>query len=159
MGQDNQPDDSYFMDLALELATKAEQKGEVPVGSVVVLEGDVIGNGYNSPIHTSDTTAHAEIVALREASASQANYRLTACTLYATLEPCLMCVGAMIHARIKRLVFACPDPKSGAAGSIYDIPADRRLNHQIEVVSGVREAESGQLLQSFFKQKREKIRH
>ncbi len=101
MGQDNQPDDSYFMDLALELATKAEQKGEVPVGSVVVLEGDVIGNGYNSPIHTSDTTAHAEIVALREASASQANYRLTACTLYATLEPCLMCVGAMIHARIK----------------------------------------------------------
>ncbi len=159
MGQDNQPDDSYFMDLALELAREAEQKGEVPVGSVVVLEGDVIGNGCNSPIHTSDTTAHAEIMALREASASQANYRLPDCTLYATLEPCLMCVGAMIHARIKRLVFACRDPKSGAAGSVYDIPADRRLNHRILVASGVREAESGQLLQSFFKQKRDRIRH
>jgi tRNA(adenine34) deaminase len=161
MGQDNlnnETDDIRFMDIAIGLARDAQQKGEVPVGAVVVFEGRVIGGGHNSSIATNDVTTHAEINALREASAAQGNYRLAGCTLYGTLEPCLMCAGAMIHARIHRLVYACTDPKSGAAGSLYNVPADPRLNHQIEVISGISEAESRQLLRSFFEQRRENTR-
>ena len=161
MGQDNlnnETDDVRFMDIAIGLARDAEQKGEVPVGAVVVFEGSVIGGGHNASIATHDVTAHAEINALREASAAWGNYRLAGCTLYATLEPCLMCAGAMIHARIHRLVYACTDPKSGAAGSLYNVPADPRLNHEIEVISGISEAESRQLLRSFFEQRRENTR-
>ncbi len=158
MGQDNQADDVQFMDLAIGLAREAERMGEVPVGALVVLEGSVVGSGYNSSIRTDDATAHAEIRAIRDASAAQGNYRLTGCTLYATLEPCLMCAGAMIHARIDRLVYACTDPKFGAAGSVYDVPADPRLNHQIKVTSGVSEADARQLLRRFFEQRRKNTR-
>ena len=158
MEQDNQTDDVHFMDFAIALAREAGQIGEIPVGAVVVFEGKVVGGGHNASIRGNDATAHAEIRALREASVTQGNYRLTGCTLYSTLEPCLMCAGAMNHARIDRLVYACTDPKSGAAGSLYDIPADPRLNHQIKVTSGIREAESRQLLRSFFERRREDIR-
>ena len=158
MGQDNAADDVGFMDHAIQFAREAGQLGEVPVGAVVVFEGRVIGAGHNASIHAKDATAHAEVRAIRAASATQGNYRLTGCTLYASLEPCLMCAGAMIHARIDRLVYACADPKSGAAGSLYNITVDRRLNHQIAVTSGISEAESRQLLQSFFSHRRESIR-
>ncbi len=158
MGQDNEADDVRFMDIAIGLAREAEQMGEVPVGAVVVFERSVIGAGFNSPIRSNDATAHAEIRALREASAAQGNYRLNGCTLYATLEPCIMCAGAMVHSRIERLVYACPDPKSGAAGSLYNVTADLRLNHQIKVSSGITEGKSRQLLRSFFEQRRENIR-
>ena len=158
MEQVNQTDDVHFMDFAIALAREAGQIGEIPVGAVVVIEGKVVGGGYNASIRGNDATAHAEIRALREASATLGNYRLTGCTLYSTLEPCLMCAGAMIHARIDRLVYACADLKSGAAGSLYDVPADPRLNHQINVTSGIREAESRQLLRSFFEQRRENVR-
>ena len=158
MEQVNQTDDVHFMDFAIALAREAGQIGEIPVGAVVVSDGRVLGSGTNASISTHDATAHAEIRALREASVTRGNYRLTGCTLYSTLEPCLMCAGAMNHARIDRLVYACTDPKSGAAGSLYDIPADPRLNHQIKVTSGIREAESRHLLRSFFEQRRENIR-
>ena len=155
MGQDNQENDTYFMDLAIELAKEAELAGEVPVGAVVVQDGEVIGTGYNRPIQTTDPTAHAEMGAIREASRKIGNYRLAGCTLYVTMEPCIMCAGALIHARIARLVYACPDPKSGAAGTLYDVPGDTRLNHRVEVTTGVREIECSQLLRSFFKRRRD----
>jgi tRNA(adenine34) deaminase len=158
MGQDNQTNDVHFMDCAITLAREAEQMGEVPVGAVVVFDESVVGGGYNASIRTNDATAHAEIKALREAFATQGNYRLTGCTLYSTLEPCLMCAGAMIHARIDRLVYACTDPKSGAAGSLYNVPTDPRLNHQIKVTSGVSAAKSSQMLLYFFEQQRANIR-
>ena len=143
------------MEEALAEARKAGAAGEVPVGAVVVTkEGTIIGRGSNRPISAHDPTSHAEIVALREAALHLENYRLTGATLYCTLEPCMMCAGAIVHARIGRLVFGTRDPKAGAAGSIYNVPADARLNHQPEVVSGVREAECRQLLQEFFEWKR-----
>jgi tRNA(adenine34) deaminase len=147
--------DDEWMGQALEQARTALSVGEVPVGAVVVAaDGTIVGRGYNHPISSHDPTGHAEVMALREAARSIGNYRLTGMTLICTLEPCIMCAGAIVHARIARLVFGAHDPKAGAAGSIYNVVADLRLNHQPEVVSGVREAECRQLLQEFFIWKR-----
>ena len=142
--------DESYMALALREAKKAEAAGEVPVGAVIVADGSVIGRGYNQPISASDPTAHAEIIALREAARHLGNYRLSKVTMYCTVEPCVMCAGAMVHARIARLVFGAPDPKAGSAGSIYNVLTDPRLNHGVDVFSGVREAECSALLREFF---------
>ena len=142
------------MDLALAEAQKAESAGEVPVGAIVVADGAVVGRGFNQPISTNDPTAHAEVVALREAARTIGNYRLSTVTMYCTVEPCVMCAGAMIHARIARLVFGAPDPKAGSAGSIYNVLTDPRLNHRVEVLSGIRQSECASLLQDFFARRR-----
>ncbi len=128
--------------------------GEVPVGAVVVLDDELIGEGYNQPIGGHDPTAHAEIVALRNAGQRMGNYRLPGVTLYVTLEPCTMCAGAMIHARVARLVYGAADPRTGAAGSVYDIVADKRHNHRIEVEGGLMGEESAEMLQAFFRARR-----
>jgi len=146
--------DEDYMDLALSEAQKAEAAGEVPVGAVIVSDGVVIGRGFNQPISGNDPTAHAEIIALREAASHQRNYRLTNAVLYCTVEPCIMCAGAVMHARIARLVFGTPDPKAGAAGSIYNILTDPRLNHRVDVVSGIREDACAALLRAFFAERR-----
>jgi tRNA(adenine34) deaminase len=146
--------DEDYMNLALEEAKKAEAAGEVPVGAILVLAGSVIGRGFNQPITAHDPTAHAEIVALREAALRQGNYRLSTATMYCTVEPCVMCAGAMVHARIARLVFGTPDPKAGAAGSIYNVMTDPRLNHRVDVVSGVCEDACATLLREFFARRR-----
>ena len=142
------------MGLALAEAQKAQAAGEVPVGAVIVSQGNVIGKGFNRPISGNDPTAHAEIVALRDASQHQQNYRLSNATLYCTVEPCMMCAGAIIHARIAKIVFGTPDPKAGAAGSIYNVLTDPRLNHRVEVLSGIREDECASLLRQFFSARR-----
>ena len=142
------------MGLALELAREAREAGEVPIGALVVRDGQVVGKAYNCPIESSDPTAHAEINAIRKAARAETNYRLTHCTLYVTLEPCVMCAGAIVHARVERLVFGATDPKSGAAGSLYRVPTDERLNHQVEITAGVRGEECGDLLQRFFRDRR-----
>ncbi len=142
------------MALALEEAKRARQAGEVPVGAIVVCDGVISGRGFNQPISANDPTAHAEIVALREAARQQRNYRLTGATMYCTVEPCMMCAGAMIHARIARLVFGTPDPKAGSAGSIYNVLTDPRLNHRVEAVSGIREDDCAALLREFFAERR-----
>ncbi|MGH7960967.1 MAG: tRNA adenosine(34) deaminase TadA [Candidatus Binatia bacterium] len=147
-------DDLFWMAEAMREAAQAEAAGEVPVGAVVVRDGVLIGRGHNAPISVNDPTAHAEIQALRAAAQSIGNYRLIDTTLYVTVEPCLMCMGALVHARVKRLVFGCYDPKAGAAGSLYDVSADQRLNHQITVTAGVGEKECRVLLQRFFRNKR-----
>jgi tRNA(adenine34) deaminase len=147
-------DDSVFMGLALERAREAGAAGEVPVGAVVVLEGEVVGRGFNQPIGRHDPTAHAEIMALRDAAIRLGNYRLPGCTLYVTLEPCAMCAGAIMHARIERVVFGARDPKTGAAGSIIDLFAEARLNHHTAVVGGVLAEECGSLLSGFFAARR-----
>ncbi|MEJ6023258.1 tRNA adenosine(34) deaminase TadA [Ramlibacter sp. PS4R-6] len=139
---------------ALALAREAAAAGEVPVGAVVVQDGEVVGTGRNGPIATSDPTAHAEIVALREAARAAGNYRLDRCTLYVTLEPCPMCVGAMLHARVGRVVFGAPDPKTGAAGSVVDLFARRELNHHTTVEGGVMQEECAALLGDFFRSRR-----
>jgi tRNA(adenine34) deaminase len=146
--------DETYMDLALAEAKKAEAAGEVPVGAIVVAGGVVVGRGFNQPISAKDPTAHAEIVALRGAARAIGNYRLPAVTMYCTVEPCSMCAGAMIHARIRRLVFGAGDSRAGAAGSIYNVLTDPRLNHQVDVFSGVRHAECSALLQDFFARRR-----
>jgi tRNA(adenine34) deaminase len=146
--------DAQYMDLALAEARKAEQAEEVPVGAIIVLQDAVIGSGFNQPISTNDPTAHAEIVALRKAAESVRNYRLSGATMYCTVEPCMMCAGAIIHARIARLVFGTPDPKAGSAGSIYNVMTDPRLNHRVEVVSGIREDQCAGLLRDFFDRRR-----
>lgn len=141
---------------ALHLASEAAAVGEVPVGAVVVVEGKIVGRGFNAPISTRDPTAHAEIRALREAATQTGNYRLNGATLYVTLEPCVMCVGAMIHARLSRVVFGAPDPKTGACGSVVNIFAEQRLNHHAVVEGGVLADECGALLRSFFQSRRGK---
>ena len=146
--------EEYYMGLALAEAQKAQAAGEVPVGAVIVSDGNVIGKGFNRPISGNDPTAHAEIVALRDAARHQQNYRLSNATLYCTVEPCMMCAGAIIHARIARVVFGTPDPKAGAAGSIYNVLTDPRLNHRVEVLSGIREDECAALLRQFFSARR-----
>jgi len=146
--------DEQFMEMALAEARKAESADEVPVGAVVVVDGVVVARGFNQPISASDPTAHAEIVALRDAARREGNYRLSAATLYCTLEPCMMCAGAMIHARIARLVFGTLDPKAGSAGSIYNVLTDPRLNHRVNVVIGVCQAECAALLRDFFARRR-----
>jgi tRNA(adenine34) deaminase len=146
--------DEPFMNIALAEARKAEASGEVPVGAVIVVEGTVIARAFNQPIGLNDPTAHAEIAAIREACSTVGNYRLSGATMYCTVEPCMMCAGAMIHARLSRLVFGTPDPKAGSAGSIYNILTDPRLNHRVEVVSGIREEECAALLRDFFARRR-----
>ncbi len=142
--------DSRFMAAALAEAERALEAGDVPVGAVVVLDGAVVAGGFNSKEALGDPTAHAEIVAVREAGARLKRWRLTGATLYVTLEPCLMCMGAIIQARLDRLVFAAFDPKAGACGSLYDVSNDERLNHSVEVASGVLASESSKLLKGFF---------
>jgi tRNA(adenine34) deaminase len=144
-----------WMDEALALARAAQARGEVPVGAVVVRDGVVIGRGGNAPISHHDPTAHAEIAALREAGRALGNYRLPGCELYVTLEPCAMCAGAIMHARISRLVFGARDPKTGACGSVVDLFGEARLNHHATVEGGVREAECGRLLSDFFAARRQ----
>jgi tRNA(adenine34) deaminase len=146
--------DDYFMSVALDEARKAERSEEVPVGAVIERDGKIIGLGFNHPISAADPTAHAEIVALRSAAHTIGNYRLTGATLYCTLEPCVMCAGAIVHARVARVVFGVSDPKAGAGGSVYNVLQDRRLNHRLEVVSGIRESECASLLRAFFERKR-----
>jgi tRNA(adenine34) deaminase len=146
--------DAAMMDEALALARAAARGGEVPVGAIVVRDGLIVGRGGNAPIEASDPTAHAEIAALREAGRALGNYRLPDCTLYATLEPCAMCAGAIIHARIARLVFGAADPKTGACGSVIDLFADARLNHHTRVTGGVRSGECAALLTRFFAARR-----
>ena len=147
-------EDERFMHAALAEAKVAAQADEVPVGAVVVRNGEIIGRGLNRPVQDCDPTAHAEIVAIRAAAASEKNYRLNDTTLYVTLEPCPMCVGAMLHARIGRLVFGAYDPKAGAAGSVLDLSDDRRLNHRLEVNGGLLEDKCSELLQKFFAARR-----
>ena len=146
--------DEAFMRRALELARRAQEEGEVPVGAVVVLNENVLGEGWNRPITASDPTAHAEIQAMRAASSALSNYRLTGATLYVTLEPCVMCAGAMFHARIGRVVFGARDPKAGAAGSIVDLFKNEKLNHHAQIQGGVLASECGALLSRFFAARR-----
>jgi tRNA(adenine34) deaminase len=146
--------DTRFMREAIVLARAAEARGEVPVGALVVRDGEVLGRGWNAPIGLHDPSAHAEMRALREAADVLANYRLPGCTLYVTLEPCLMCAGAIMHARIARLVFGASDPKTGACGSVVDAFAEPRLNHHATVVGGVLADECGALLSTFFAERR-----
>ncbi len=139
---------------ALTLARSAWDLGEVPVGAVVVKDGEIIGRGFNRSITSNDPTTHAEIVALRDAALYLKNYRLTECELYVTLEPCVMCVGAMLHARLTRIVFGAHDPKTGACGSVIDLPAEKKLNHHATFEGGVLAEECSQLLKAFFAERR-----
>jgi len=147
-------DDESFMGLALDLAREAGAAGEVPVGALVVRDGEIVGRGFNRPIGRHDPTAHAEIMALRDAAQSLGNYRLPGCTLYVTLEPCAMCAGAIMHARIDRVVFGARDPKTGAAGSVIDLFAEARLNHHTTIVGEVMAEACGSLLSGFFAARR-----
>ena len=148
-------EDARRMGLALEEARRAEAAGEVPVGAVVLLDGRVVGRGHNRVIAASDPTAHAEIVALRDAARAAGNYRLAGAELYTTVEPCPMCCGAALNARIARVVYGATDPKAGAARTLYRLLDDPRLNHRVTVVAGVRSEECGALLSEFFQKKRE----
>jgi tRNA(adenine34) deaminase len=143
-------DDEIFMRRAIELAREAEAAGEVPVGAVIVRDGEIVAEGFNRPISTHDPTAHAEMVALRAAAARLDNYRLLGTTLYVTLEPCAMCAGAMVHARVQRLVYAATDPRAGAAGSVFNVVQNPALNHRLETESGVLAEECGAMLREFF---------
>ncbi|MBE0625027.1 MAG: tRNA adenosine(34) deaminase TadA [Burkholderiales bacterium] len=146
--------EQHFMLAALVQARAAQAAGEVPVGAVIVKDGGIIGSGYNAPIGRHDPTGHAEILALRDAAARLGNYRLPGCELYVTLEPCAMCVGAILHARIARLVYGAADPKTGACGSVLDLFADARLNHHATVTPGVMAEECAALLRGFFAARR-----
>ena len=147
--------DDVCMREALTLAHEAWRAGEVPVGAVVVKDGTIIGRGYNRPITSHDPTTHAEIVAIRNAAAHLKNYRLIDCELYVTLEPCMMCVGAMLHARLKRVVYGARDPKTGACGSVIDLPGEKRLNHHAIFTGGVLAEECSEMLKAFFRERRE----
>ena len=146
--------DEQFIKVAIEAAKIAEENGDVPIGAVIVYENQVIGKAYNQRQQLQDPTAHAEIIALTQAAAFLQSWRLNGCTMYVTLEPCPMCAGALVLARMDRLVYGCDDPKAGACGSLYDIVRDNRLNHRLEVTSGVLADECSQLLQDFFDQRR-----
>ncbi|MFN2363833.1 MAG: tRNA adenosine(34) deaminase TadA [Halarsenatibacteraceae bacterium] len=146
--------DKYYMDIALQEAEKAAEKLEVPVGAVVVQSGQVIGRGHNLRETTQDPISHAEIIAIRAAADEIGSWRLEEADLYVTLEPCPMCAGAILQARIKRVIYGAVDPKAGAAGTLYNLLEDERLNHQVELVTGVRAEESSQLLKRFFRQLR-----
>ena len=151
--------DDQFMREALRLAQQAAAAGEVPVGAVIVQDDAVIGRGYNRPISSRDPSAHAEVVALRDAAGRIGNYRLEQCTLYVTLEPCAMCAGAILHARVARVVYGTADPKSGACGSVVDLFGEKRLNHHATVVGGVMADAASRLLQTFFSARREPSSH
>ena len=157
MAEDVTPADESFMSLAMQQAEAAWRIGEVPVGAVVVDgQGNVLGVGYNRTIIDSDPTAHAEIVALRAAAQHLDNYRLPGLTLYVTLEPCVMCIGAMLHARLARVVYGATDPKTGACGSVLDVGAVDRLNHHTTVIGGVLAEPCGNMLRQFFRERRSK---
>lgn len=148
-------DDLPFMQRALALAAQAEAAGEVPVGAVLVRDGQVIGEGFNQPIGRHDPTAHAEVMALRDAGSTACNYRLPDTTLYVTLEPCPMCAGAIVHARVGRVVYAAADPRTGAAGSVFDLlPSDQRFNHRTACEGGLLADQAGQMLRDFFRARR-----
>jgi tRNA(adenine34) deaminase len=151
---DREAPEYEFMAAALTQARLAAEAGEVPVGAVIVHDGEILSAGQNRVLRDNDPTAHAEIVALRAAAAALGNYRLLGCTLYATLEPCAMCAGAMIHARLDRLVFAAADPKAGAAGTVLEVLNHPKLNHQMQVEQGIGAEESAELLRSFFRERR-----
>ncbi|MDD5384919.1 MAG: tRNA adenosine(34) deaminase TadA [Gallionella sp.] len=146
--------DADYMRHALELASQSQAAGEVPVGAVVVKDGEIVGRGFNAPISRHDPSAHAEMMALRDAAQRLCNYRLVGCELFVTLEPCLMCAGAIMHARIARVVYGANDPKTGACGSLLDVFAERRLNHHAEVTGGVLAEECGAMLSNFFAMRR-----
>ena len=151
----NMESDSYYLGLALDLAREGLAAGEVPVGAVLVGEaGEVLARAFNRPIGLNDPTAHAEILVLREGARLRGNYRLPGLSLYVTIEPCIMCLGAMLAARVRRVVFGAPDPKGGACVSLFRLPEDARLNHRLEVTGGVREAECRELVQQFFQARR-----
>ncbi len=150
------PTDQTFMLAALQQAQNAQLVGEVPVGAVVVRDGQIVGSGFNQPIGSHDPTSHAEIIALRQAAQGSGNYRLPDCDLYVSLEPCAMCVGAMLHARLRRVVFGAYDRKTGAGGSVLNLIAEEALNHHTEAVGGVMAAESVTLLRAFFEERRAK---
>jgi len=147
-------EDRAWMQEAIDLARRAEAEGEVPIGAVVVHRGRIIGRGWNRNIGLNDPSAHAEVLALREAGSTLGNHRLVNCSLYVTLEPCLMCVGAMIHARLERVVFGCDDPKTGAAGGKFDLLLDSAHNHAPKVSRGCLEDECSELLRTFFRTRR-----
>mgnify|MGYP000051737547 FL=1 len=146
--------DRQYMQQAIEQAQLAALAGEVPVGAVLVRDGQVISKAFNKPITNHDPSAHAEMLALRQAADAEQNYRLPGTTLYVTLEPCTMCAGAMLHARVDRIVYGAPDPKTGAAGSVVDVFAFKQINHQTSVNGGIMAEECGQLLKTFFKERR-----
>ena len=146
--------DAIYMQQAISQAHNAWALGEVPVGAVVVKDGEIVATGFNQPIGTHDPTSHAEIMALRAAAAILGNYRLPGCELYVTLEPCAMCSGAMMHARLARIVYGAPDPKTGACGSVINLFAQEKLNHHAEVLGGVMAEECGALLKDFFAERR-----
>ena len=149
-------DDAFFMACALAEAERARQNGEVPIGVVIVIDNQIVGRGHNQPIGKCDPTAHAEIVALREAAQAIGNYRLTEATVYATVEPCVMCAGALVNARIKRLVYGAAEERFGAVASQFELCTSSSLNHQIEVTHGPLADECRALMQNFFKQRRQK---
>ncbi len=146
--------DTEYMQIAIQLAQEAAKNGEVPVGAIVVKDGEIIGRGSNTPIANHDPSAHAEIQALRDAAKTLGNYRLIGCSLYVTLEPCVMCTGAIQHARIEKLVYGASDPKTGACGSVVNLMDEEKLNHHCEVISGIMAETCGELLSHFFKQRR-----
>ena len=156
MSENFTPEDEHWMRHALLLARRAQEAGEVPVGAVVVQGGRIVGEGWNRPIGDHDPSAHAEMLAMRAAAQRLGNYRVLDTTLYVTLEPCVMCAGAIIHARIGRLVYGAPDPKAGGVHSVYDVIANPRLNHRLPWQGGVLEAECGQILRDFFRARRGK---
>ena len=146
--------DDHFMRSAIEQAQVAEENGDVPIGAIIVFENQIVGKAYNQREQLNDPTAHAEIIALTQAAAFVESWRLHGCTIYVTLEPCPMCAGALVLARMDRLVYGCDDPKTGACGSLYDIVRDKRLNHRLVVTTGVLADECGQLLRNFFEKTR-----
>ena len=150
--------DIDFMRQALALAREAAAQDEVPVGAVVVLDGEIVGEGFNQPIGRHDPTAHAEVMALRDAAARMGNYRLPGCTLYVTVEPCAMCAGAIQHARVARVVYGTVEPKTGACGSVVDLFAEARLNHHAEVSGGVMAESCAEIVSDFFRRRREEVR-
>ncbi len=150
--------DQQFMQRALTLAKKAEAINEIPVGAVIVFQDKIIGEGFNQSISLNDPSAHAEMIAIRQAGLTLNNYRLIDCTLYVTLEPCAMCAGLLVHSRIKRLVFGANDAKTGAAGSVFNLVASAQLNHQIEVEAGVMSEQCSDMLSTFFKRRRQEIK-
>ncbi len=154
MTSDLNQNDEYYMRMAIEAAKIAEENGDVPIGSVIVKGGKIIGRAYNQREQLQDPTAHAEIIALTQAAAAVENWHLDGCTIYVTLEPCPMCAGALVLARLDRLVYGCDDPKTGAVKSLYNIATDDRLNHRLEVTSGVLAEECAKLLQDFFGRRR-----
>jgi len=152
--RDSDARDEFYMGFALNEARLARDEGEVPIGAVIVIDNQIAGSGRNRPIGSNDPTAHAEILALREAARRVGNYRLTEATLYVTIEPCAMCAGALVNARVKRLVYGAADLRAGGVDTVFQICANSSLNHQVETTSGVRAEEGRQLMQAFFRQRR-----